>query len=274
MFKRTRVCSSIMILLICFLSSTALAAEPKISAKSAILIDANSGQVIVNKNAHELRQPASTTKIMTAILAIECGELDEIIEVSSHAAKIGEASVHLTTGDRLQLISLLHGALIKSGNDACVAVSESIAPSEEEFIGLMNLKAITLGAYDTHFSNTNGLPNNKHLTTAYDLAMIARYAMDNPIFSEIVRKKYYTMRWEEPKRALKIKNTNKLLWSYEKATGIKTGTTKKAGQCLVASASNKDKEVIVVVLNSSDRFNDAKKLLQYGLEEGENYAKR
>lgn len=261
-------------LLMNVLPITTLAIEPTVSAKSAILIEAHSGQVLYNKNADELRPPASTTKIITAILAIECGELDEIIEVSSHAAKIGEASVYLTTGDRLQLISLLHGALMKSGNDACVAIAEAIAPSEEEFIGLMNLKAAAVGAQNSHFSNANGLPNKNHLTTAYDLAMIARYAINNPIFSEIVQKKYYTMFWEKPTRTLKIKNTNKLLWLYPQATGIKTGTTKNAGQCLVASAIYNNKEVIAVVLNSADRFGDAQRLFDYAWKKERIYGKR
>lgn len=248
---------------------------PKVNAPSAILLDGKTGEVIYEKNAHEQRPPASTTKILTALLAIECGDLDTVVQVSSNAASVGEASINLAPGDKLKLEELLHGALMKSGNDACVAISETIAPSEEEFVGLMNLKAKILGAENTNFCNTNGLPHRDHLTTAYDLAVITKYALDNSIFSQIVGKKFYTMDWEEPSKKKQLKNTNQLLWTYSWATGVKTGTTVKAGKCLVASAENNGNEMIVVVLHSSDRFGDARRLLEYGFEKKENsYAKR
>lgn len=253
-----------------------LLAIPSVTARSAVVLDAETGEVLYEKNAYQLRAPASTTKILTSILAIECGNLNEHVTVSPYAASVGEASLHLGAFDRLTLNELVHGALIRSGNDACVAIAEHLSPSEEEFVGLMNLKAQSLGAYNTTFYNTNGLPHLKHLTTAYDLAVIARYALQNPIFSKIVQTKYYTMKWEEPQKSFFITNTNKLLWSYPLATGVKTGTTNKAGKCLVASAKNGNQKIIAVILNAFDRFGDAKKLLEYGfsVKETQKYADR
>ncbi|MCR4440915.1 MAG: D-alanyl-D-alanine carboxypeptidase family protein [Peptococcaceae bacterium] len=247
--------------------SDSTGAVPVIQARSAVLMEKDSGKVLYKKNDEQRRPPASTTKILTAILAIECGKLDEVIEISENAAVTGEATIHLKRGDRLTLYNLLHGALLRSGNDACVAIAEAVAPSEEEFVGLMNLKALTLGACSTTFQNPNGLPGKDHLTTAYDLALIARYAMNNQTFAGIVKKKEYLLRWEGSTRTLHLKNTNRLLWSYPYATGVKTGTTDKAGQCLVASASRMGREVIAVLLHSPSRFLEAQRLLEYGLNE-------
>lgn len=243
------------------------ALQPSVQAPYAILVDGETGEVLYQKNAWQRRPPASTTKILTGILALEIGQPHAIISVSRNAAAVGEASIGLTAGDCLSVMELVHGALLKSGNDACVALAESLCPSEEEFINLMNLKAKTLGALQTSFYNTNGLPHQKHLTTAYDLAAIARYAMKNPAFAEIVGKKYYSITWLEPRRSLYVKNTNKLLWNCQWAIGVKTGTTDKAGKCLVAAGRYYDKSMIAVLLNSPDRFNDAKRLLEYGFRE-------
>lgn len=247
-----------------FLFSYPVYAFGDIQAKSAVVINAKTGQIIYSKNSEESRPPASTTKIMTAILAIECAELDKIVTISDNAAATGEASIHLYRGERLTLKNLVYGALLKSGNDACVAIAENVAPSEEEFIGLMNLKALTIGAYNTEFHNTNGLPKEGHMTTAYDLAIMARYALKNEMFSDIVNTKEYYLCWEDSSRKMYLKNTNKLLWTYSFATGVKTGTTDKAGRCLVASARQNQTEIIAVVLHSPDRYGEARKLLEYG----------
>ncbi|MGI6589006.1 MAG: D-alanyl-D-alanine carboxypeptidase family protein [Peptococcia bacterium] len=253
-----------------------LFALPSISAPSAVAIDAETGRILYQKNAFQLRAPASTTKILTAIIAIESGHLEDVVTVSKNAASVGEASLHLKACDKLLLRELVFGALIKSGNDACVAIAEYLSPSEEEFVGLMNLKAQLLGAYDTTFYNTNGLPHPYHLTTAYDLALIARYALQNPLFSKIVATKNYTMKWTNPQKATFIKNTNRLLWSFPEVTGVKTGTTIQAGKCLVASAKYGQQQIVAVVLNSDDRYGDAQKLLEYGIKtkEIQSYAKR
>ena len=258
-----------------FLRVKPLGALPSISAPAAIAIDAKTGEVLYQKNAFQLRAPASTTKILTAILAIESGHLEDVVTVSETAASVGEASLHLRAFDQLLLKELVFGALIKSGNDACVAIAEHLSPSEAEFVGLMNLKARLLGAYDTTFYNTNGLPHPYHLTTAYDLALITRYALQNPIFRDIVATKSHKVKWITPYKSLLIKNTNRLLWSFPEITGVKTGTTVQAGKCLVASAQYGQQQIIAVVLNSSDRYGDAQKLLEYGIKtkEIQSYAK-
>ncbi|MDX9871366.1 MAG: D-alanyl-D-alanine carboxypeptidase family protein [Clostridia bacterium] len=241
-------------------------ALPDIRAKSAVVIDAVTGLVVYGKNPETVLPPASTTKIMSALLAIEYADLDRRVTVSANAAQTGESSLNLKKGETITVRNLLYGALLKSGNDACVAMAEAVAPSEEEFVNLMNLKALAIGAAHTRFLNTNGLPQSGHAATAYDLALIARYALHNDIFAEIVGTREYAIRWDDGKRVSYLKNTNKLLWNYMYATGVKTGTTDLAGQCLVASAHKEQRDLIAVVLNSPNRFGEAQKLLEYGFE--------
>jgi D-alanyl-D-alanine carboxypeptidase (penicillin-binding protein 5/6) len=256
---------TIFILSALFPARMVAASLPQVNAAAAIVIDTQTGEILYQQNAFVLRAPASTTKILTAILAIECGDLDDLVTVSKNAASVGEASVNLCANDQLNLRELLYGALLESGNDACVAIAEHLTSCEEEYSGLMNLKAQVIGAHQTTFYNTNGLPHAGHLTTAYDLAQITRYAMQNPIFRQIVQTKSHVMRWNVPSKTKYLKNTNKLLWSYPYANGVKTGTTIKAGKCLVASANYGRENIIVVVLDSPNRFGDAQKLLDYGI---------
>lgn len=266
MTKKWPKITLVVLLLLFLIPAEAEAKEPAIKAKSAVLLDGSTGRILFEKNAGLRLPPASTTKVLTAILALEKGEPGKIITVSSHAAATGEATLGLSKGDQLSFEDLLHGALLKSANDASVALAEAVAPSEEEFVGLMNLKARSLGAGNTTFYNTNGLPHDGHLTTAYDLAVITRYALRNPTFAEIVSKKYYIVAWQDKSWKRRIKNTNLLLWSYPNATGVKTGTTDKAGKCLIASARKGTNELIAVVLNSPDRYQEARGLLEYGFQ--------
>lgn len=242
------------------------AAEPLITAQSYILLDAKANQIIMEHQAHELRPPASTTKIMTAILALELGNLWQQVEVSKKAATVGEATINLEPGEKIALNNLIKGALIKSGNDATIAIAEHLAGSEELFVFLMNRKAKMLGAKHTSFQNPNGLPKKGHYSTAYDLALMARYGMNKKMFEGIVSTKETAIPWEGKTWNRFLKNTNKLLWKYPGANGVKTGTTKEAGNCLVASAQRNDRLLIAVVLNSQDRFGDATKLLNYGFD--------
>ena len=242
---------------------------PYITAHSAILMDAQTGDILYEREAHKKRPIASTTKILTAILAIELADLNEVAVVSEKADRVGESSLYLNKGEKIKLGELIEGALLRSGNDACVAIAEQTAGSLDEFIRLMNKKALALGARNSNFVNPHGLPDDNHYSTAYDLALIARYAMDNPVFSEIVAQKYSVISFEEPAKSETVKNTNKLLWNYPFADGIKTGTTNAAGKCLVASASYQGRRLICVVLNAPDRFGDAQRLLQWGLDNSE-----
>jgi len=241
----------------------------KISAEAAVLMDVETGDVLFDKQAHKKRPPASTTKIMTGILGLELGTPDEIVTVSPRAAKVGEATLHLDPGEKITMYELITGALVRSGNDACVAIAEQIAGSEQNFVQLMNQKALTLGAQDTNFINTNGLPAKNHYSTAYDLALIARYGLQLPAFASITRQRETAIHFVQPDVVMDIRNTNKLLWKYPYADGVKTGTTTAAGKCLVASATKNGRQLVTVVLNAPDRFGDAQKLLEWGFQNTE-----
>ncbi len=238
--------------------------QPSVTADAAVLMDVVTGDILLDKQAHKRRPPASTTKIMTAILGLELGSPQEIVTVSPKAAQVGEATLHLDPGEKITLYELITGALVKSGNDACVAIAEQIAGSEERFVGVMNQKALLLGAADTHFANPNGLPNKNHYSTAYDLALMARYGLQLPTFSSITRQKETEIHFLEPDVFMNLRNTNKLLWNYPYADGVKTGTTNAAGKCLVASATKEGRQLVAVVLNAPNRFGDAQKLLDWG----------
>ena len=241
----------------------------RVTADAAVLMDVGTGDTLFEKQAHKRRPPASTTKIMTAILGFELGRPDEVVTVSQKAADVGESSIYLDPGEKITLYELITGALVRSGNDACVAIAEHIAGSEEQFLKFMNRKALTLGAQNTNFVNTNGLPRKDHYSTAHDLAVIARYGLQIPQFSSITRLKETAIHFIEPDVFMDVRNTNKLLWNYPYADGVKTGTTTAAGKCLVASATKEGRQLLVVVLNAPDRFGDAKKLLEWGFQNTE-----
>ncbi len=238
---------------------------PQISAQSAILLDVENGQILYGKNYMEPRPMASTTKIMTAVVALAGADVKGTVTVSPRAAAVGESSMYLEPGEKLTLEQLLYGALLNSGNDACVAIAEHVAGTEESFVHLMNEKAVLLGAEKTCFCNTNGLPAPGHYTTALDLALLARYALHDPVFCRIVKTRAQVV--EGPGGINHyLQNTNQLLWRYPGADGVKTGTTLAAGKCLVASATKGDRRLLTVILNGSDRFEDASRLLDYGFD--------
>jgi D-alanyl-D-alanine carboxypeptidase (penicillin-binding protein 5/6) len=242
---------------------------PRVSAASAVLMDVTTGDVLFGKQADTRRPPASTTKIMTAILGLELGRPDEVVTVSQKAAAVGESTLHLDPGEKINLYELITGALVRSGNDACVAIAEHISGSEDQFVKLMNKKALALGAQNTNFVNTNGLPRKEHYSTAKDLALMARHGLQIPQFASITRQKETEIHFLEPDVFMDVRNTNKLLWNYPYANGVKTGTTTAAGKCLVASATKDGRQLLAVVLNAPDRFGDAQKLLEWGFEKTE-----
>lgn len=237
---------------------------PKISASAAILVEAVSGMILYAKNEHSRRAPASTTKILTAIVTLEVGNLQDVVTVSKQAAATGGSSLWLKTGDRIRLGELLKGTLLRSGNDGCVAIAQHLAGTEKAFVELMNRKAKEVGALNTNFRNTHGLRAPSHYTTAFDLAQITRYAMNNTEFARIVSSKEESIEWYEGKKTANVRNTNRLLWSFAGADGVKTGTTNEAGHCLVASATRDGRKFIAVVLNSPNRWGEAASLLEYG----------
>lgn len=237
---------------------------PAITAEAAVVMDLDTGQVLYGKGEHERRPPASLTKVMTGYLAGKQFQTQQWITVSETAASTGESSLNLKTGDVLTFDALLHGALMKSANDACVALAEYMADTEKNFVQNMNLQACLLGCKDTNFCNSNGLPAEGHYSSAYDLALMTRAAMQNETFAAIVQKQQYMVHWQDGRQLL-VRNTNRLLREYPGAIGVKTGTTNEAGQCLIAVAEKAGKRVIVVVLKSKNRFYDAVALLDYGL---------
>lgn len=243
-----------------------LSGKKGVTAKSAILIEASTGRVLYEKNAFERMPMASTTKIMTAILAIENSNLSDTVVVSPKASDVGESSIWLAAGEKMTMSDMLFGLMLASGNDAAVAIAEHVAGSVDEFSQMMNAKAKEIGAYNTNFCNPNGLPIDDHYTTAYDLALISAYAMKNDFFKELVKTQYKTIPWEGHEYNRVVKNKNKLLWQYEGGNGIKTGYTKAAGKCLSAAAERDGMQLISIVLSAPDMFNDCVKLLDYGFK--------
>jgi D-alanyl-D-alanine carboxypeptidase (penicillin-binding protein 5/6) len=240
---------------------------PKVLADAAILVEAANGAVLYAKNEHRRRAPASTTKMMTAIVVLEKANLRDIVMVSKKAARTGGSSLHLKPGDRVPITELLQGVMMVSGNDGSVALAEHVAGSVGGFADLMNRRALELGALNTRFQNPHGLRAPSHYTTAFDLAIIARYALAYPLFSRYVSTREEEMNYEQEERVRPLRNTNRLLWSFAGADGVKTGTTNEAGYCLVASACREGRRFIAVVLHSPDRWGDCTRLLEYGFSE-------
>ena len=241
-----------------------------LSARSAILIDSKSGRVLYEHNSYEKMPMASTTKIMTGLLACESKKSDNTVKVSPFASGTEGSSLWLKVGETQTLKNLTYGLMLKSGNDAAVAIAEYIGGSVDAFALLMNEKAKKIGAKNTNFKNPHGLDSDEHYTTAYDLAIIAREAMKNNEFRKIVSTKNYSIPMQDEKWDRALKNHNKLLWRYDGCNGIKTGFTKKCGRCLVSSASRGDEEIICVTLNAPDDWNDHTYLLDYGFNSFEN----
>lgn len=239
----------------------------EVSAPSAVLIDAKTGKILYEKNSRARRAPASTTKIMTTIIALENGNLADTVKVGKRAKEraAGESSAWLEVGEVQTLEDILYCIMVKSANDAAIAAAEHISGSVEKFVELMNNKAHDLGLTDTHFANPHGFYGEKHYTSAFDLAMMARYGMLNyPKFRELSKTKRHQIRWANHPWDRVLINRNKLLWKYKYADGVKTGTTDQAGHCLVASATKDGWQLIAVVLKSGNTYADTTALFEYG----------
>lgn len=234
------------------------------SAGALALMDAASGRLLYGKNPDARMYPASTTKILTALLAIERGNLDARTLVSRKAATVGESTMWLEAGEVISLNDLLYGLMLNSGNDAAVAIAEHVAGSEKEFARLMNERARRIGAMNTNFVNPHGLHDDRHYTTARDLGLMAREAMKNPTFAQIVATRRKTVPWGERGWNRPLWNLNRILWSYPGADGVKNGFTDEAGRTLVASATRDGFRLVAVVLNSWDTYSEAARLLDYG----------
>lgn len=235
-----------------------------VSAVSAVLINAETGSVIYEKNAYEKRAMASTTKIMTALLTIEAGDLDKKFAVDSYAIQVEGTSMGLRQGDIVTRRALLYGILLPSGNDAANAAAVSVSGSMSEFVKLMNKKAEELGLSDTHFANPSGLDAEGHYTTAYDLAQLAREALKNPVFAEICCCADAQVEFGNPPYLRSLANSNKMLWQYQGCYGVKTGFTDNARRCLVSAAERDGVKLICVTLNAPDDWRDHTNMLDYG----------
>lgn len=262
--------------------SPSYADDLNLSGESAILIDVDTLEILYSKNPHQKLYPASTTKIMTGILAIELGNMDDIVTVDQEVVDLTDGShIALEPGEELSLEHLINALLIESANDAALAIAKHISGSIDEFVKLMNEKAKAIGALNTNFVNPNGLPHEEHLSTAYDLALMAKYAMENETFREIVKNYTYTIPITNKKsQERNLWSANRLLYSterinvngtqttikYEGVNGVKTGYTIAAGQCLVTSYEKDGHKLIAVVLKSSGKniYSDIHKLLNYG----------
>lgn len=241
-------------------------AAPSVSAKSAVLIEAESGRVLYQHNAF-LRLPmASTTKIMTAIVAIESGDTKRTVTVSPDAVGIEGSSVYLYPGEQLTMEELLYALLLESANDAATAIAIAVAGSVEGFSQKMNEKAESLGLAATHFTNPHGLDDEAHYTTAYDLAVLSAYALKNEIFRTIcaTTRKTIPLKGNEGTRVLV--NHNKMLTRYKGAIGVKTGFTKRSGRCLVSAAERDGLTLIAVTLGAPDDWRDHTAMLDFGFE--------
>lgn len=264
--------------------SFSFAEDLSLSGEGAILMDMDTGEILYEKNSHSQLYPASTTKIMTGILAIENGNMEDIVTIDQEVVNLTDGShIALEPGEELTLEDLVNALLIESANDAALAIAKHISGSIEDFGKLMNEKAKSIGALNTNFINPNGLPNEEHLTTAYDLALIARYAMENEEFRSIVKNYTYTIPVTNRKTQERyLKSANRMLYStekinvdgkltpikYEGVTGVKSGYTIAAQQCLVTSFENDGHRLIAVVLKSNGKniYSDIHKLLNYGRE--------
>ena len=260
-----RISTLFLALLFAMLSLVLPAQALSLSAQSAVLIDARDGRVLYEKDADTPRPMASTTKIMTAVVALESGDVNKIIEIADEAVGVEGSSIYLQKGERMTLLELLYALLLQSANDAAVAIAVGVGGSVGNFADMMNEKAMSLGLTSTHFENPNGLDADGHVTTARELALLTAYALKNPTFAEIVAT--YKRKISGPNGTVRlVVNHNKLLNMYDGCVGVKTGFTKKSGRCLVSAACRESLTLVSVTLSAPDDWRDHTAMLNYGYE--------
>ncbi|WP_139904296.1 D-alanyl-D-alanine carboxypeptidase family protein [Clostridium thermarum] len=234
---------------------------PYIEARNAIAIDAKTNRVLYEKNAHILTPMASTTKIVTALVALKYGDLNKKVTISAKAANIRGSVVGYKKGEEISLRELIYGLMLRSGNDAAIAIAEGISGSVEQFVQLMNEYATEIGLVDTHFESPHGLDSSMHYTTAYDLALATAKAKEIKEFNEIVSVKDVDAAAKGFSRG--YHNINKILWQIPEANGVKTGYTGQAGKCLVTSVNKGGSDIIIVVINCPQRWRETKKINEF-----------
>lgn len=236
---------------------------PDISASGAVLIDSDTEQVLYEKNAHAKMSMASTTKIMTVLIAVESGKMDDVVTVDEKIYIEGTA-IGFEKNDKITVEDLCYAALLESGNDAAVLIAEHFAGSEEAFSKIMNTKAEEIGMTDTNFVTASGLDDKEHYTTAYDMAVLGVYAVKNDEFKKICSTKTYTSHFVDSDKVRYFSNHNKLLRYVDGVFGIKTGFTKKSGRCLISACERDGKTLVVSTLKAPDDWNDHDALYEYG----------
>jgi len=238
-------------------------------AHGILLKELNSGRVLYEHDAGKRMSPASLTKIMSALVILERGQLDDFVTISPNAARAHKTHLRMKSGQVFRLEDLLKAMLIMSANDACLAAVEHVGGDEAQFVAIMNTKAAALGLADTHFNDACGFDNPDHYSTAEDLAALSVIALDQPIFRQLVREERAIITPVNGHHAYVLHNTNRLLGRIPGVEGIKTGFTSKAGRCLIAKVSQNGSDLLLVILNSKRRWNTATNLITYGLQAAE-----
>lgn len=279
-FKRwIALCLGVALFVASASQSQAAAPPVEVSAQSVILMTADTGTVLFEKDSREQLPMASTTKIMTALLTLEEAERlgDPVVEITEEMVAVEGSSMGLMAGDKISLSGLAAGMLLASGNDAANAAAIYLAGSLEKFVEKMNQRAIEIGMENTHFVTPSGLDGESddglgHYSTAYDMALLAREAVNNQAFRELCSSSSYRVKFAEPVKEVAYTNHNKLLTQYEGCIGVKTGYTKQAGRCLVSAAERDGTALIAVTLNAPDDWKDHTLLLDYGFSQMESYS--
>lgn len=264
--SKVAILAILIFVLLCplFFANTHIVNAVSVNAKGSILMDEATNEVLFENNAHAKLPMASTTKIMTALVAIEKLDLTQKIKVPAKAVGIEGSSIYLKKNEEIKIEDLLYGLMLQSGNDAAEALAIIVAGSKENFAKLMNEKALQIGANNTNFENPHGLDSANHYTTAYDLALITSTALKNEKFKTIVSTKNHKVEKTNLVQERFLFNKNKMLRNYEGAIGVKTGYTKKCGRCLVSAAERNGTTLICVVLNCPPMWEDSINLLNYG----------
>lgn len=264
---------TILLILIAFPPARAYAPDEELTARAAILLDASSGKVLYQREPDLRLPPASTTKVTTAILALESGrKLSELLTVSKAATRVPASKLYLRPGQKLTIEDLLYGVMLSSANDASNVLAEGIGGSVEQFAEMMTKKAHLLGATSTHFTNPHGLTAPDHYSTARDLITIFQYAMKNPMFRTIVQTKISAVnsstlvRKKVVPRRISVRNHNRLLWNFEGALGGKTGYTHAAQKCFVGAVQRNGATLLIAILGSRNLWGDTRQLLEYGFD--------
>ena len=247
--------------LLVFIMSQFFVVHASVESQAETVVEVTSGRVLYAKNEQKSVPMASTTKILTAIIIIEDCDLNNIVTIPEKAVGVEGSSIYLVANEKISIKDLLYGLMLQSGNDCAVALALYHSGTVEAFAEEMNLRARSIGALNSNFMNPHGLPDNKHFTTAFDLAIIAAYALHNSVFSEIVSTNTHTIEDGGCGYVRVLHNKNKMLSQYDGANGVKTGYTQAAGRCLVTSATRNGMQLVSVVLNSPDMYERSKEIL-------------